>query len=588
MSRETLKRLEAATLVALRIDGDDWSSGLLRRDAPIPDAWMGLVESADGRRRFAPAGETPRVGRGDHLLLVRKTALAIPIALEDAPAASGESFQASCEVLLRWPAREIELSALRGVVPVGVELHLAQLGELVSQRGASAALRQFVATKAAEALLGDQVREDLLAFLRAQLRPLLFELGAEIERLGEVRFASEAYRRRRLRERESTEQAERIRARQVVEQAALVATNRRLEDLSGLLEKLRGLSRNDAEMRWHDLLPALSPAERGKLLENLWRITPDRRTSAAIVAIAGGELLWLDPADPRRVLRRGRPGEQLGGLRSLSFCPDRHVVAAGAASGVWLLDAETGAPRACLAVPDAEGPRTGFNAAVMLADRLFATHSQLGCWSWAIEPPGDARPILRPMHGTPRTIRAACAGDDGALYFAADDCVQRFDPASGELRAVDSADDIIHSLAMLGNRLYVGTERSLLCQDLARPGDWWVLRRSGEPIESVQPRRWNDLVELVLPAGADGVCGLYGEEGVTARLLESTAPIRRVWAADDLVVGLTEARDRLVVMNASLPARQGRDVSIGRMTGHSVQDACIVTKAAASEAKVEG
>ena len=86
------------------------------------------------------------------------------------------------------------------------------------------------------------------------------------------------------------------------------------------------------------------------------------------------------------------------------------------------------------------------------------------------------------------------------------------------------------------------------------------------------------LVELVVPAGSHGICGVYEEQQVTTRLLESPAAIRRAWACDDLVVGLNHLRDRLVIMNANLPARTGREAHLARLTSQTIQDACIVTR----------
>jgi hypothetical protein len=137
---------------------------------------------------------------------------------------------------------------------------------------------------------------------------------------------------------------------------------------------------------------------------------------------------------------------------------------------------------------------------------------------------------------------------------------------------------VIHCLAVLENAVYAGTANGMLLEgtlDETREL-WLVVHRAPAAIETVQARRWSDLVELVLPAGVQGVCGVYGEEGIVARLLKSRTPIRRAWACDDLILALNEWRDRLIVMNANLPDRAGRDVPIARLLGHSIQDAAIV------------
>jgi hypothetical protein len=100
----------------------------------------------------------------------------------------------------------------------------------------------------------------------------------------------------------------------------------------------------------------------------------------------------------------------------------------------------------------------------------------------------------------------------------------------------------------------------------------------------VQARRWDDLVELVIPAGAEGVHGVYAEEGMVSRLLEAPVPVRRVWACDDVLMALADQRDRLIVLNGSMPARTGREVPIARLLGRSVHDACLVVRHADSDA----
>jgi hypothetical protein len=106
------------------------------------------------------------------------------------------------------------------------------------------------------------------------------------------------------------------------------------------------------------------------------------------------------------------------------------------------------------------------------------------------------------------------------------------------------------------------------------------VHRSTTPIESLQVRRWSDLVEVIVPAGPLGVCGVYPDEGLTAELLQAGQAIRRAWVTDDVIVALNEPRDRLFVANANMPDRAGREVPISRLVGRSIQDACIVASLA--------
>ena len=99
MSRETLSRLTDPTLVALCVSGRAWPKSLLS-ETRIPDAWMGLVETRDGRRRCVPAGEDPRPDDDDRLLLVRSRPIAASLEAINVSASCGNAVSASGEILL--------------------------------------------------------------------------------------------------------------------------------------------------------------------------------------------------------------------------------------------------------------------------------------------------------------------------------------------------------------------------------------------------------------------------------------------------------------------------------------------------------
>ena len=105
------------------------------------------------------------------------------------------------------------------------------------------------------------------------------------------------------------------------------------------------------------------------------------------------------------------------------------------------------------------------------------------------------------------------------------------------------------------------------------------MQRVADRVESIHPRRWNDLVELVIPAGKHGVSGVFDELRATVTLFETPQPVRRAWACDDLIVALNAARDRLFVLSAAARDRRGADILVARETGHTIQDACIVLSA---------
>jgi hypothetical protein len=310
---------------------------------------------------------------------------------------------------------------------------------------------------------------------------------------------------------------------------------------------------------------------------------------------------------PDQILQRTVIDESLGGLRSVSFSRERGWLLVGAACGVWTLNATDGTVVGSYLVPDAGQPRTGFNAAVIAKERLVATHSQLGCWSWPLHEPQQAtahlRPPMRPADGGQasvllsgrsevgapssgafRTIRAVTVDERGHVLFAADDRVYIMTAPTEEPHATSPVMAPITCLATLGDEIYAGTADGRVWNQspAGHPGaadadTWSVVYRTRAALESIVVRTWGDLVELVVPAGGNGISGVYPETGVVARLVESLVPIRRVWASDDAFVGLSENRDRLTILHSSMAGRAGHSVPLARQLGGLIQDACLVT-----------
>lgn len=576
MADDIREKLGRDDLVALKLRASDWPRHLLSATL-IPDAWMGLKLAADGRRAFVPAGEAPQLDRDDVLLLVRSRALTIPLEFDHVQARDRHTLRGRVELLLRWEPRETELAALAESLVAERDLTLPRLADALHAADAVAALRRFVAESDAEPLVAGARRDAALEHLRAALERFCFRTGATIERLGHCAFDSESLRHARLLAERAEQRVAAIEARRMVEQAAAEATRQRLDHLGDLLAKLRASATNDSQ-DWHDLLPALAPPERGKLLENLWRLTPNETIAAAIAVVAGNSLALLDPQSAAQLTHRVEIPDELGPLRSVTYDAAHAQLLLGAARGVWVVSPAGELVQRLAISAELDTPRTGFNSAARTGDTVFATHSQLGVWRWKL---GEhcAAPQTTQLLSTPegtRAVRAATVDDSGALWFAIDGSIWTLAPDDAAPREFAIGVNTICHVCPHRDALFVSTTVGELFRvQRTQPDDWWLLHRTADVLERFAIRQWRDLCEVLTPALSGGVQAIYDEQQVAARVIEHPTAVRRIWACDDAIVGLSKLRDRLLISTTA--GGVTNDVPIARLLHQSVADATIVT-----------
>ena len=564
-------RLGDETLVAVRAAAGRWPRGLLGFE-PLPDAWCALLERADGRCQFVPSGEAPRAADDDALVLVRTRRITVPLR-HATSSRDGHDVEAASQIMLQWVPREADLLALGRYLASQPELTLAALAAAAAAGGGRSALAAHIAQHDAATLVDSDTRAAFVERLRSDLSRFLFETGAQLESVATLELSSPSLEQMRRREVDARQRVARIAAQDQVEAAARQSAAERLAGLSELFGKLKSAVGADAA-RWADGLSMLAPPERGRLLENLWRLAPHARRTDSIVAVSGQTCLWLSPTF--REQRRAALPDTFGGLRSVSFDEQRGELLIGAARGAWVVRASDGEVVRGLPGPDSGPLRTGFNSLVRVGGAYFGTHSQIGLVQWT-DAPVEARVLFPVLDGAPQAVRSVVAGPGGAVFFSADDAVQRFDPALDEVTVHTSAAETIAALRTHEFTLLASTAQGrLLRQDLRQPEDWWAPLRASHPIEAFAVRELGGVLEIVAPAGSAGVVSIFDEQNLTLRRLDSAAPIVRAWASDDLILGLTHLRDKLLIAPSTVDA-PAAELAVARMLGGPVQDAALVT-----------
>ena len=573
-----LQSLTDPNRVGLRARGDAWTSSWLSRRT-IPAGWTLLVKTTSGERRCFQPGDDPRPGDDDTLIFVRQQGPDLSLAVDAARSSDGHTVTARGTFRVGLPTESSDLASFANALLHRGDLFVDELEDAIGDAGGRRALLDFIRQTDAATLVEHSHAADFTTPLKSALERFSFETGVTIDAVTSLILDSPTLRDERKRADKTSAEIAAIESRAMVEEASRSATLRRLDDQGDLLAKLKSASSAEGATEWHELLPALSPSERSQLLSSLWRITPDDHVADAIVAVVGYECVWIDPQNPTEIARRVSFDETLGPLRSVTYAADRDVLQIGAARGVWVLNAHAGELPTAYEIPCEQQPRTGVNATTVQGDLLYATHSQLGCWCWSLNAPDAPGSVLVPRNGRPRTIRAVTLLDDHRVAFAADDAVHIAYSDRDELETLPTAEASISSLCVVNDRLYAGTdEGAVLAIELNAPSVWRRLHQISGRVESIAPRVWNDMVELVIPAGNQGIYGLFGDESAVVRLAETPSAVRRVWATDDVLVGLSEARDQLYIMNAAWGGRATRTALVARWAGHSIQDATVVMR----------
>ncbi|MBK8914753.1 MAG: hypothetical protein IPM64_09185 [Phycisphaerales bacterium] len=515
MPRDVISRTADPALAALRIAGRDWPRALL---SPIlvPDAWLGLVDTRDGRRRRVVAGDDPRPAADDTLTLLRSRPLATPIEVGFRPDADGAGVAAVVELLIRVLPGEHELAAFARLIPDGGEMPLSRIAELVTHAGAAKAVSEFIRSERAEALVASDVRSQLQTRLADALSTFLFDSGMELVGITRAHFRA---------------------ASAPMPMAPVVA---------------RPVSATAA---------ATAGPVGQSVAQGVGNVRGDGRSAAGrSLSSAIAEVLVLDA---RRITRFGADGRiladsafelptDLGPLRSLSVmesppCAVRRLLAVGARLGVWLLDPASGRQLARLDAGKSPSTTTGFNRCALRGDWLLATHSQLGVWTWNLRDPRVPGRCAFPPDGRPLRAPRALPGE--RMLFAHGRELIEMD-AHGRTRSrFDAATADVHDIAVCEGAVHVADDAGrVLAERLdGRQGAWEQLYRSAAGVESIAAGRRDGRLEIIVADRQHGVVGLYPELRESAVLMPLVTGARRAWACGDALAALSELRDHVSI-----------------------------------------
>ncbi len=445
-------------------------------------------------------------------------------------------------------------------------------------------LRKLVSQSKAGSLMSGDAESPSAAALSEALQPDLFASGLALSRIVRVQFASPTFSAVRTEEQRASILQRQAETDLQLRKASLAARQLQVAGVETMLQRLMDLAKAQPGVTLRDLIRTFDPAERGELYSGLLAASqPTGRTQFAVV-VAGNEIIWFSPNEPQQPVRRVTLDSSVGPLRSVRMqaLPNGIAILVGAARGVHRLDAN-GNVLHTYRFTSEKPLRGGINAAAIAGDGVLATHSEVGLIAWQRDDPESASFPLADLVRGASTVRDVQVDIDGAAWFAVGPAVIAWKPGDATATA---------------QRHLPGRVESLLV------GDTLVAAGLDDGRVLTWPRVLADRTEarMIRPPTGDGVhsLGLIHASGIDRLLVadgrplldllvaddtyrveyHAPEPVRWGWAASDIVVAAAERRDRLFVWPTREPSAPAATIQVGRLCGHSIQDALLIPAAA--------
>lgn len=564
-------------LVAQLVRAEDAFS-IMRRRIGLPPTCTALVWSRAGQPRLSPPGSSIVADGVQELLIVRTTVVELHYAADGLRSKDGYDFSARVDMGVAIVPERSELESLRRTaLGSASRLDVDRLHRFCEEAVRSA-LSEFAASRTADDLVTASTWDAFDGVLDARFKPLGFSSGLALGPDPRVTFSSPVYAETRRTETAASIRRQRMEADAALRSAAVEARKTHLSQLEEVLAKARELSDQNDGVGLAALIKTFDPMQRGDLYQALAATGTDAPKTEAILVVAGDELIWFDPAALDKPIRRIDLESPIGPLRSVRLNCDgaKRTILIGAARGMHVVDAD-GGPADCYPYETDTRLRGGFNAAAIVADRLFATHSEIGLVSWQIGKPQSPEVCLADLTADAKAVRDVQVDCDGRLWFAVDRRVVGWNPDSDDGPIVTEASDEVTTLSVRDGYVVVGLSDGRITR-------WPTF--DFEALQQIRPPGANRVRSIACLTGG-GIPRLLIADGRPNLDLQvigdayrgeyrAAMPIRWGFAADDVIVGVDDNRDRLLIWALDDPNEPVASASIGRLSGRSIQDVALL------------
>jgi len=607
--------------VALHVPAAELFS-LLKRSLNLPPQWAALVGRTTGdHATISPGGVVEGDGVED-VLFVRSSPVDVQLSEDGVVSKDGFTCAATIRLRVGLIAERGELQSFLRTVVGSRRVVQAEGIALYFQSAVRSALAMFAGEHGADQLVEARIAESAAQAVVSALEPLCFAAGLSLERAPSVKFDSASFHEvQKTRERAAARQAEHDAAQQV-DAAIQKARTQHLDQLAGLLDRLRGMAAESTDVELPELIRTFSERQRGELYEALFAAEAPATRTRWIVVAAGDELIFFDGQAPSEPVRRLRVDGAAGPARSVQFATGRSrapgvdgdppvsplmkgggddplvspfgkgggvaadesagagVLWVGAATGVYRWPIDHAKPDLTFLAEAPSGIRGGFNAVAIAGERLVATHSEIGICEWDLREPSSARRRFESMTNTAKAVRNAAAFESD-LLCSIDERVIRWPSNSADdlpKTAYMGSASVITALAVESDGVYAGnSDGDILFWPNDETGDPQVIYRGRKrAAESVWVAYTRGVRRLFFADTSHQIHAQVIGDSFACHYEAGGQTLRRVEVAPDLVVATNELRDRLICWTPGKPDKPFATINVAATTGRSIQDVCLV------------
>jgi hypothetical protein len=515
-----------------------------------------------------PLAESELARREGGRLELRKSPVRLRWVMEKLVSGDGHELRAmfSCSVQVRPEAAEQQMLAevfLNNGSSLWAEAVVAHF-----QPALRSAIAQICGVKPAGESIGIN-NHQLVEALRIAGERLAFSCGLEILPPFELDVQSPSLEQQRLETMQRT----------LAEQRA-AGQMEHFQRATDLLKQFEAIRQAAPQLSPGEVLGQLGPGDQGMVLQTLLLAAAKEKRSEAVWAVAGPNLLRVDPrTTPPKSQTLPLPTTQ-GPLRSVQSSGLNNRLLVGARSGVFDLDPSQNASDAY--TDQSVVSQLGFNQALIWNNELWASHSEAGIVAWKLNQSDRPMLAMRPVNLLGSGAKNLAILDDSTLLFSGGNrlMILHREGTSAEPKVTARAagpDLRAEIIAVLpdANRIVVVLKDGHV--QIRDRNSFEVLaqdRRCGA-IVSAALLPWLGSTRLLLGTEEGPVQCVGLEDELITQYVSPYSGMKALSAAADLVIGLSADRQRMVLWNTWNGRQPIADLFVTALAKHRAADVAV-------------